>query len=288
MKHLQKKGIKAGLLSTDDYNNTDFNWPAKYRTEDGKYIDFSNKEANAFFYKTVYDFYSPDTLDKQQLISDINSINRGQTIIGKLNKLASGNQEPSKIEGSSHIIIEGCHALMSEEINNKADLKIYCEVDDDLRLAWKIMRSPYYKKMVGETPQDRRNFGGELKRSFEQWFKSIRHSHKNFIEPSKNNADLIVSYENWEQFDKELNKVTKLVDLYFKSQGEFNKELEKLKSQNSPQQIVKLVTKEVQVPASKESLWKQTSTYLMFVGGFVLAGLIGLGIYYWMRRKPKH
>jgi len=51
-----------------------------------------------------------------------------------------------------------------------------------------------------------------------------------------------------------LNKVTKLVDLYFKSQGEFNKELEKLKSQNSPQQIVKLVTKEVQVPASKESL----------------------------------
>lgn len=33
------------------------------------------------------------------------------------------------------------------------------------------------------------------------------------------------------------------------------------------------------------SIWKQPSTYLIFTSGFILASLIGLGTYYWIRKK---
>jgi hypothetical protein len=49
----------------------------------------------------------------------------------------------------------------------------------------------------------------------------------------------------------------------------------------------KIITKEIQVPAPEKSLWKQPSTYLIFTSGFILASLIGLGIYYWMCKKNK-
>lgn len=57
-------------------------------------------------------------------------------------------------KASPVIIIGGCHPLQSEKLCQMADLKVFMDTDDDIRLIMKIKRSPYYKRMVGEPYRD--------------------------------------------------------------------------------------------------------------------------------------
>lgn len=234
--HLQKKGEKVGILSADDYNDADFKLPQKYRKPDGK-LDLNwvrnNKEASTYLYKNVYNAHGYGKFNKKQLISDIKDVQKGKSITSQPNKFADGISKPNKVKGDSHIIIEGIHALQDQEINEMADLKIYCDVDADLRLIRKIQRTPWFRKMIGEEPDDGRGFGGDLPLSFEMWIWSIRNSHKDFIEPTKNYADVVITYEDWKGVNKELKKINELIDLYLQDQEQFKKQLELEKSQKS-------------------------------------------------------
>src|SRR5436190_229760 len=65
------------------------------------------------------------------------------------------------------IIIEGVHALQPEELRNIANLKIYLDIDDDLKLIGKIKRSVYHAEMMGEPPVDVRNYGKNYAEAFD-------------------------------------------------------------------------------------------------------------------------
>jgi uridine kinase len=78
-----------------------------------------------------------------------------------------------KVEATKIIILEGSLALQFPELCEMADLKIFCDASPDLRLLWKIKRSPYFKKMIGEEAKGRRNFANSRNKGDRGFVESI-------------------------------------------------------------------------------------------------------------------
>ena len=97
------------------------------------------------------------------------------------------------IAPKSHIIYEGLHTLYDIQLQNLADLKIYVDTDEELKLAWKMKRDlkerGYTKDQV---------ISAIKKRSPDE---------KKYILPQRKSADVIVKFKFSESgilFDYEL------------------------------------------------------------------------------------
>jgi hypothetical protein len=140
--------------------------------------------------------------------------------------------ELNKQNSNNIIIVEGVHALQFDEIRELADLKIWIQNDDDLRLIRKIIRSPYYQKLIDGTPEDTRDYGGTLTpfpNAFKCWVDGDKPGEKSHVLPTKKYADLVVFSNDWEEFDKGVGKVASIINLYFEDEEKFKKELAKEK-----------------------------------------------------------
>jgi len=82
------------------------------------------------------------------------------------------------------VIIEGIFAFATEQLRWLTGLEIYLEVDDDLRLARRIMRDV----------REKRN--GSLEGALNQYLTSARPMHKMFVEPQRVWADIIINWND--------------------------------------------------------------------------------------------
>ena len=84
-------------------------------------------------------------------------------MLDKIKEIA--NKEQTKV-----IVLEGVVSLSFDKINEFAGLKIFINIDDDIKLIRRIQRSNYYKRTVGETVDETKgllDFGSSLKESFD-------------------------------------------------------------------------------------------------------------------------
>jgi len=79
--------------------------------------------------------------------------------------------------------IRDSFALHYPELNRLASLKIYVDTDSDIRLVRRIRR-------------DINERGYSLETVLNRYINTARPMHEKFIEPSKKNADLIISGED--------------------------------------------------------------------------------------------
>jgi len=77
------------------------------------------------------------------------------------------------------IVLEGIFALYDETINEMLDLRLYVETDADVRILRRIDRDVV----------DR---GRDLEGVIEQYLSTVKPMHEQFIEPTKQHADLII------------------------------------------------------------------------------------------------
>ena len=93
------------------------------------------------------------------------------------------------------------------------------------------MRGPWYKKIEGKEPKDPRNYGKNIVEAFDRWKNSTKVSSKKYVEPTKENANLIVCNDSWEELDQNAEKISNLLTLCFTNPADFKKALieEKLK-----------------------------------------------------------
>jgi uridine kinase len=82
--------------------------------------------------------------------------------------------EPKRI-----IIVEGLHLLAIPEIRELFDLKLFVETSEDIRLIRRINR-------------DQNERGRTVPSILEQYLATVRPMHIEFVEPSKQYADLII------------------------------------------------------------------------------------------------
>lgn len=84
-----------------------------------------------------------------------------------------------RVEPAPVVVIEGILVLAEEELRTELDLKIFVDTDADIRLARRLQR-------------DIEERGRTMESVITQYFATVRPMHVQFVEGSKQHADIII------------------------------------------------------------------------------------------------
>ncbi|MCL5411259.1 MAG: uridine kinase [Patescibacteria group bacterium] len=136
--------------------------------------------------RLVSNMDNPHALDVTLFIEHLRRLSRGMDIEQPIYNFPTHTRNKKTVTLSSRpvIIAEGLLSFATNELREMCDLKIYIEVDDDIRLARRILRDVAEKR--SET----------IEASLAQYLSSARPMHKIYVQPQKEFADLIIPWEN--------------------------------------------------------------------------------------------
>ena len=156
---LPKKNI--AIIEQDSYYNdqTELSYDERIKTNYDHPLSFDNK------------------LLHQQLVSLLN----GETIEKPVYNFSIHNraEETLRVESKDIIILEGIMILEDESLRDIMDIKIFVDTDPDVRII---------RRIVGDINVR----GRTLESVIEQYLKTVKPAHEQFIEPSKKFADIII------------------------------------------------------------------------------------------------
>ena len=126
-------------------------------------------------------FDHPDAFDWKLLTEHVKKLKSGEAIEQPTYSYIESNRQKETIhvEPKPVIIIEGIMALHSKKLRDIMDLKIFVDTDSDVRLIRNIRRDVVERGRTVEMVLDR-------------YEKVLKPMHEQFIEPTKQFADLII------------------------------------------------------------------------------------------------
>jgi uridine kinase len=220
---------------------------------------------------------------------------------------------PDELIKSNQIILaEGEYTLYFEKVRNLADLKIYVDTDDDLRLVRHIQRSKMYKELTGQyyNPRDGWDMGNIVK-IIDWWLERYKFNLKNFISPTKKYADLVITNNGSEnELEKSAKQVIDLVNLYFKDEEKFKKQrglwesrIEELRKRIAKleKKVNRTVQEEQELKDKKQELAelegqqqtgskpndpkKPTNYWIWIIGGIVILIILVVVAWFFLKNK---
>jgi phosphoribulokinase len=145
------------VICLDDYHSLD----RKQRKETG--ITALDPRANNF-----------DLMYEQ-----IKSLKEGNTIMKPIYNHETGEIDPpEKIEPNHVVVIEGLHPMFDERVRGLLDFSVYLDIDDEVKIAWKIQRDMAER---GHSYEDVLAQINSRKPDFDK-----------FIDPQKGHADVVI------------------------------------------------------------------------------------------------
>ena len=129
--------------------------------------------------KVNYDH--PDSLETELLIEHIHELRAGREIRRPVYDFTNHRRtaETVLVRPEPVVVIEGILVLTERELRDVMDLKIYVDADSDLRLMRRLQRDIVERDRTLDSVID-------------QYQKTVRPMHLQFVEPSKRYADIIV------------------------------------------------------------------------------------------------
>jgi len=129
--------------------------------------------------KVNYDH--PDSLESELLIKQIKELKRGNTIHMPVYDFTthSRKQETVTINPQPVILVDGILIFVEKDLRKLFDVKIFVDTDADLRFIRRLERDISER---GRTQESVIN----------QYLKTVRPMHLEFVEPSKRYADVII------------------------------------------------------------------------------------------------
>ena len=130
----------------------------------------------------------PDVLDIELLGDHLEALARGEMIrkpvYDFVNHLRSSRTEV--VASADVIVVDGILLFWDARIRELCDLKIFVDVEADIRLIRRVRR-------------DMRVRGREVKDILDQYLHTVRPMHEEFVEPSKHFADVIVPHGGYNE-----------------------------------------------------------------------------------------
>ena len=123
----------------------------------------------------------PDSLDTDLLVAHLQSLAAGQPIDVPVYDFSTHSRraETLRVEPRPIIILEGILIFADPALRALLDLRVFVQTDDDVRFIRRLMRD------VAER-------GRTVESIVEQYLKTVKPMHLDFVEPSMRYADLIV------------------------------------------------------------------------------------------------
>lgn len=130
---------------------------------------------------TAFNFDHPDAFDMDLMLGNLYDLKNGcSTLMPQYDFVThSRKKENILLEPKKLIIVDGLMVLYDERIRNLLDLKIYVETPPDIRFIRRLKRDILER-------------GRTMDSVIKQYVEVVRPGHYNFIEPTKEYADIII------------------------------------------------------------------------------------------------
>jgi len=140
----------------------------------------SHKELSFDERKNI-NFDHPDAFDTQLLMKQLSNLKNDVPVEMPKYDFATHLRMKQTIPVSPHkvIMLEGILVFENKELRNLLDIKIFVDTDADVRILRRIKR-------------DIKDRGRTFESVYNQYMKTVRPMHLEFVEPSKKYADVIV------------------------------------------------------------------------------------------------
>lgn len=131
--------------------------------------------------RAAYNFDHPSSIDSDLLVRHIKELLSGHSIDIPIYDFTTHTRRPETRRTGPHdvIVLEGILILDNPALRELMDIKVYVDTDADLRFIRRLKR-------------DTTERGRTVQSVIEQYEKSVRPMHLQFVEPSKRYADLII------------------------------------------------------------------------------------------------
>ena len=159
LQQLNAEGVN--VLSQDNYYH------------DNNHLSLQEREA--------LNYDHPKSIDFELLTKQVKSLKKGESIEQPLYSFVTHSRTGDyvTVEPKNVLIVEGILVLTNQELLKEFDLKVFVHADSDERLIRRIRR-------------DTQERGRDLHEVLHRYQTTLKPMHQEFIEPSKNEADLIV------------------------------------------------------------------------------------------------
>ena len=146
--------------------------------QDSYYKDLKHLHIND---RASINFDHPDAVDFSEMRKHLELLMANQTVEIPIYDFNTHTRTDEKFTiGNHHIIVlEGILALFDEKIRNMMDIKLYVDTPDDIRIIRRIKR-------------DINKRGRTFQSVIEQYYRTVRPMHQQFVEPSKKFANIII------------------------------------------------------------------------------------------------
>ncbi|MFW7378543.1 MAG: uridine kinase [Oligoflexus sp.] len=128
-------------------------------------------------------FDDPSAIEKDLLREQISLLRRGIPVERPIYDYATHTRRPGSVtlKPSSLIILDGIFSLCYHELLQLLDLKLFIDVDDDIRVV----------RRVGRDMAER---GRSFDSCVQQYLGTVKAMHQKYIEPTKKHADYIIPW----------------------------------------------------------------------------------------------
>ena len=123
----------------------------------------------------------PHSFDTDMMIEHIRQLKQGQSIQRPVYSFTDHNRLPQTVcvQPAKVLILDGILILENKELRELMDVKVFVDTDDDVRLARRLVR-------------DVQERGRDMNSVLKQYFSTVKPMHRDFVEPSKRYADIII------------------------------------------------------------------------------------------------
>lgn len=145
--------------------------------------DFYYKAHNelSFEERAQLNYDHPDAFDTDMMIEHILKLKAGEAIERPVYSFTEHNrlEQTVTVQPAHVIILDGILILENKQLRELMDMKVFVDTDDDVRLARRLVR-------------DVQERGRDINSVLKQYFSTVKPMHRDFIEPSKRYANIII------------------------------------------------------------------------------------------------
>ncbi|MBX3050009.1 MAG: uridine kinase [Caldilineaceae bacterium] len=145
----------------------------------------------------------PQSLDTPLLVTHLLSLRRGEAVDVPIYDFAtySRRAESRRVDAAPVVLVEGILIFAERALRELMDIRIFVDTDADIRFIRRLRRDMFER-------------GRSLDSVVEQYLKTVRPMHLEFVEPSKRYANVIVPEGGRNQVAMEMiiSRVQKLLD----------------------------------------------------------------------------
>lgn len=126
-------------------------------------------------------FDHPDSLETELLIAHLEALRAGREVEVPVYDFATHRraEQTKRVRPRPVIIVEGILVFVERRLREQLDLKLFVDTPADIRVFRRIRR-------------DLESRGRDFNSIREQYYRTVRPMHLQFVEPSKSYADLII------------------------------------------------------------------------------------------------